>query len=51
VTRWSTYVAVGLLVLGSLIALALGSDAGLAGLAAAIAVVLVILVMRGRSGA
>ncbi len=48
VTRWSTYVAVGVLVLGSLVLLALGSDVGLAGLAAAIAIVLVTLVVRGR---
>lgn len=51
VTRWSTFVAVGVLVIGSLILLALGSDVGLAGLGAAIAVVLVMLAMRGRPAA
>ena len=48
VTRWSTYVVIAVLVVGSLLALALGSSAGLFGLAAAIGIALVLLVVRGR---
>lgn len=47
-TRWSTYVVFAALILGSLLALALGSNVGLFGLATAIGIALVVLVVRGR---
>jgi hypothetical protein len=49
VTRWSTYVVFGVLVVGSLVLIALGSGVGTFGLAAAIGIALVALVVRGRS--
>jgi hypothetical protein len=48
VTRWSMYVVFGLIVLGSLLLLALGSGVGVFGLGAAIGIALVALVARGR---
>lgn len=48
VTRWSTYLAYSLLVLGSVVLIALGSGVGTFGLAAAIGIALVVLVVRGR---
>jgi hypothetical protein len=49
VTRWSTFAVIGILVLGSLLLIVLGSGIGLFGLATAIGILLVVLVVRDRA--